>query len=257
MIRNLLTGAGLALALNACAVLQPEEKLPANPQAQGVELTKQQGGRFIAMVGPRRQHTAEFLGVSDTNYFTLRSWLDNKTQDTAHQLYIEDSYYGGPFKWDGVHDGDKKTLKFIPISRNQITCDEGCAYADEFAAELSEDYLRAHQGGFSAVFTSSDGKILPVNVPGELVTTQLAALDTVRDLAKKAAASTPEPVATAASAPSTAPATPSPAPVTAAAAASSAVPAMLSPEPAAKSAGPSSPIPAGTVVPPPPAASSK
>jgi hypothetical protein len=189
-------------------------------QAEGVELTKQQGGRFIAFVGPRRQHTQEFLGVPDTNYFALRSWYDNKTAEAAHQLYIEDSYYGGPYTWDGVHDADGKALKFIPISRNQISCEQGCAYADEFAAELPEDYLRAHQSGLALTFTASDGKNLPVAVPGDLVVEELAAVDTVRAVAAKAAAN--------ASAPAAAAAPPAPAPA--------AIPAVAP----------------GTVVPPPP-----
>jgi hypothetical protein len=182
-----------AVALGGCAILHPEEKLPPQPAAHGVELTKQQGGRFIAFVGPRRQHTETFLGVTDTNYFALRSWLDNKNGDAAHQLYVADSYYGGPFKWDGVHDADNKTLKFIPISRNQITCDLGCAYADEFAAELSEDYLRAHKNGLVLIFTASDGKALPVNVPADLVTAQLNAVDAVRSTIATAAAKPPVP----------------------------------------------------------------
>lgn len=206
MIKNIAAGASLALALGACSVLQPEEKMAPVAQAEGVELTKQQGGRFIAFVGPKRQHTQEFLGVSDTNYFALRSWYDNKTADAAHQLYIEDSYYGGPYNWDGVHDAEGKTLKFIPISRNQISCDQGCAYADEFAAELPEDYLRAHQSGLAITFTAGDGKTLPVAVPGDLVVEELAAVDTVRAVAAKAAANAPAP--STAAAPAAAPGPP-------------------------------------------------
>ncbi len=208
MIKNVAVGALLALVLGACAIIQPDEKLVPQPAAQGVELTKEQGGRFIAFVGPKRQHTEPFLGVSDTNYFALRSWLDNKTGETAHQLYVEDSYYGSPYLWNGVYDADNKKLKFIPISRNQISCDEGCAYADEFAAELPEDYLRAHQDGLIVTFTSASGKTLPVKVPADLVVEELKAVDQVRAMAAKAAAAPP--------APSPAPAAPTPpAPTTA------------------------------------------
>ena len=193
MIKNIVGSALLGLALAGCAIVHPEEKLPPQPAAQGVELTKQQGGRFIAFVGPKLQHTEMFLGVSDTNYFALRSWLDNKTGEVANQLYVEDSYYGGPFLWDGVHDADGKKLHFIPISRNQITCDLGCSYADEFAAELPEDYLRAHQGGLAVIFTASDGKTLAVTVPPNLVVAELSAVDGVRAVAAKAAANSTAP----------------------------------------------------------------
>ena len=88
--------------------------LPPPPQkAEGVEITKQQNGRFIAFVGPRLQHTEPFLGVAGTNFFALRSWLDTKTGEAAHQLYVADSYYGGPYRWDGAHGSDNKPLRFI------------------------------------------------------------------------------------------------------------------------------------------------
>ncbi|HWB51867.1 MAG TPA: hypothetical protein VG651_22355 [Stellaceae bacterium] len=191
MTARLAASALLALTLGACAYLQPEEKLPPPPQAPGVELTKMQNGRFIAFVGQPRQHTPPFLDVPDTNFAVLRSWYDNKTNQAAHQLYVEDSYYGGPFLWNGVRDADNKPLKFIPISRNQISCERGCAYADEFAAELSEDYLRAHPDGLALTFTSSDGKNLAVKMPADLVAAQLAAVDTVRGVAARDGATPP------------------------------------------------------------------
>jgi hypothetical protein len=189
MIKNL--AAAALLALGGCSVFPLEEKLPPQPAAEGVELSKEQGGRFIALVGPKLQHTEPFLGVSDTNYFALRSWLDNKTGETAHQLYVEDSYDGGPYNWNGVRDDSNQPLKFIPIGRNQITCDLGCSYADEFAAALPEDYLRAHQSGLAITFIASDGKTLAVKVPANLVTAELNAVDAVRAVAVKAASNAP------------------------------------------------------------------
>ena len=224
----------LACGLGACDVLHPEEKLAPQPTGPGVELTKQQDGRFIGFVGQKQQHTAPFLDVEETNFFTLRSWYDNKTSEAAHQLYIEDSYYGGPFSWNGVHDAEGKTLKFIPISRNQISCDQGCAYADEFAAELPESYLRAHKAGIAVTFTASNGKDLPVNVPSGLITAQLNAVDAVREIAQNTATK-----------PSGAPT-----PATSAAPPATAVP--PAPASAATTAAPA--LPPGTVVPPPPAA---
>jgi len=208
MLQKIAAGALLALAMGGCAALQSEEKLPpvAQPEAQPVQLTKQQNGRFIAFVGPRRQHTEPFLGVSDTNYFALRGWYDNKTGEVAHQLYVEDSYDGKPYLWDGAHDTDNTKLHFIPISRNEITCEGHCSYADEFAAELPEDYLRAHEKGMAIIFTTSDGKALTVAVPTELIVAELNAVESVRTVAAKAAqnSSAPAPAATTAPAPATA-----------------------------------------------------
>lgn len=235
MIKHFSAAAALALFLGGCAVVHPEEKLPPQAQAPGVELTKEQGGRFIALVSPKEQHTERFLGVDETNFFCLRSWLDNKTGETAHQLYVEDSYQGGPYLWNGVYDTADAKLKLIPISRNQITCELGCSFADEFAAELPDAYLRGHKGGFGVTFTSANGKTLAVKVPAEMVEAELNAVDAVRDVAAKASAAPPQALAT--------PAAPPP-PATAA-------PASATPASASTPA-----VPVGTVVPPPPAGKS-
>jgi hypothetical protein len=207
-----IAGAVLALALGGCAMPQPEEKLPAQPGADQVAMTKEQDGRFLAFVGPKVQHTEPFLGVDDTNYFALRSWLDTKTGEAAHQLYVEDSYYGSPYNWDGVHDDvSNQPLRFIAISRNEITCDLGCAYADEFAAALSEEVIRAHRdSGLSVTFTAKDGKRLSVTVPGRMLAEELIAVDSTRTAlaanAQKGAQAAPAPSApsAAAAAPATA-----------------------------------------------------
>jgi hypothetical protein len=180
MIRIIAAGAALALALGGCAVA-PEEKLPPQPGADKVEMTKEQGGKFLAFVGPRQLHTAPFLGVDDTNYFALRSWLDTRTGEIVHQLYVENSYYGAPYRWNGAHGADGRTLRFFPISRNEITCDNGCAYADEFAAALPDNLLRARRdGGLAVTFTAETGKVLAVNVPARIIAEELTAVDATR-----------------------------------------------------------------------------
>lgn len=205
-----------AVALAGCAAMQPEPKVAAPPSAEGIEITKQQNGRFVAFVSPRLQHTQPFLGVAGTNFFALRSWFDTKTGETAHQVYVADSYYGKPYRWEAARSSDNETLKFVPISRNEITCDNGCAYFDEFAAEVPEGVLKAHPGGLSVTFTSKEGKSLAVNVPGQLVKEELLAVDTIRTglgqvSAASAASSAPAPAAPPSPAPPS-PAPPSPAP---------------------------------------------
>jgi hypothetical protein len=209
MLKKLMAGTLLAVTLGACAAFAPEEKLPSG--ADQVELTKEQGGKFLAFVGPKLQHTQPFLGVEDTNYYCLRSWLDTRNGEVAHQLYVEDSYYGASYKWGGAHDGDNKALKFIPISRNEISCDEGCSYADEFAAALPEELLRARRDkGLTVIFTAETGKTLKVDVPARLIADELKAVDVTREALKSNAertqqgaptASAPAPPAPAASAP--------------------------------------------------------
>jgi hypothetical protein len=224
-----IAGTVLALALGGCAMVQPEEKLPAQPGADQVAMTKEQDGRFLAFVGPKVQHTEPFLGVDDTNYFALRSWLDTKTGEAAHQLYVEDSYYGGPYSWDGVHDdASNQPLRFIAISRNEITCDLGCAYADEFAAPLTEEAMRAHRDtGLSLTFTAKDGKRLSVTVPGRMLAEELIAVDSTR----AALAANAQKAAQAAPAPSAAPTAPAAPPTAATAPATALAPGTVVPAP--------------------------
>ena len=192
MIKHFIASAIVALALGGCADMHPEEKLPPQTQAPGVELTKEQNGRFIAFVSPRQQHSPPFLGVDDTNFFCLRSWLDTKSGERAYQLYVEDSYAGAERNWDAAHDAQGQKLKFILISKNEITCENGCSYAEEFAAELPEALLRASADGLSVTFTAKSGGEKTIAVSGKLIADQLAAVDAARAELPSAAAAPPK-----------------------------------------------------------------
>lgn len=168
----------LLAALAGCATLASPP--PSQPSADVVTRSAQQGGRFIALVGPQRQHDPPFLGVPGTNFYVLRSWVDTRTGERLTQLYVEDSYYGAERTYDAARDAQGQPLKFIPISRNEISCDNGCSYAEEFAAELPEALLRSHPRGLTVVFTARSGAALTIAVPGELIDKQLAAVDAAR-----------------------------------------------------------------------------
>src|SRR5580692_6564083 len=60
MSKHVVAAAILAAALGGCA-LMPNEKLAPQPGADQVEMTKEQGGKFLAFVGPKLQHTEAFL----------------------------------------------------------------------------------------------------------------------------------------------------------------------------------------------------
>src|SRR6516164_3556508 len=133
-------------ALTACA--SPD---PAHPPAAGDHGTGDAGARasddpstrFIGVIGARAQHAPPFLGVPETNFYCLRSFLDRKTGATQHQLYVSDSYFGAERHWNAARDAVGHPLRFIEIGRNEITCEEGCSYLEEFAATLPESELRA------------------------------------------------------------------------------------------------------------------
>jgi len=167
------------LALSGCGgqTAVVTSGLPANEVTRTVE----QDGRFIAFVGPRRQHAEMFLGVASTNFYALRSWIDARTGETVHQLYVSDSYAGPERKWNAARDGQGRELRFVEISRNEITCDRGCSYAEEFAAVLPEEMLQASAaGGLTVYFSAISGAQKTIVVPGELIQKQLAAVAATR-----------------------------------------------------------------------------
>jgi len=197
---------GLFAAPALLAVLSACAGLPATPAASGqlataVARSVDQGGRFIALVGPRRQHAEPFLGVAGTNFFALRSMIDTRNGETAHQLYVEDSYFGAERTWETARDSQGGKLRFIAISKNEITCDNGCSYAEEFAAVLPETLLRASPQGLAVSFAAHSGATKTVAVPGDLVLNQLTAVAEARASLPTASATPPPPPAAPASPP--------------------------------------------------------
>ncbi len=110
------------------------------------------------------------------------------------QLYVSDSYAGQPRDWNAARDAQGRPLRFIPISKNEITCQQGCSYAEEFAAVIPEAALRNATGGLTVTFTARSGAEKTIAVPAELVKAQVTGLDRVRTgLATAAAPTTPAP----------------------------------------------------------------
>jgi len=168
--------------------------LPTAQPADAVIRTQEQGRRFVTLAGPRLQHAEPFLGVEDTNFYLLRSMIDTRTGEIAHQLYVEDSYFGAERGWNAARDATGQPLRFIPIGKNEISCENGCSYAEEFAAVLPEALLRANPQGLTVVFTARSGAAKTISVPAGLVGKQLAALGEMRAaLPVAAAAASPAP----------------------------------------------------------------
>ncbi len=179
------------LALAGCTGLSGAPP-PSTPAASGVSRSTEAGGRFITFVGPRRPTGEPFLGVPGTNFAALRSSIDTKTGEVAHQLYVEDSYFGAERNWEAAADPAGQKLRFIAISKNQITCDNGCSYAEEFAVGLPEALMRAPRPqGLAISFTAHSGARQTIIVPGDLITRQLAAIDEARSTLPTASAAPP------------------------------------------------------------------
>ena len=164
--------------------------------ANAVAMSREQGGRFIALVGPRTQHEEPFLGVPSTNFFALRSWIDTRTGEVIHQLYVEDSYFGAKRTWNAA-SANGQPLRFVPITINEITCEQNCSYAEEFAAALPDPLLRASPQGLQVRFTAQTGADKLILVRGDLIQRQVAAVDEARATLPSASAATAPPPATA------------------------------------------------------------
>jgi hypothetical protein len=176
-IRRLALPALFGLAVSACAANAP----PAATEKTPVVVVREDlSPRFIEFIGPKILFAKPFLGVPDTNYFALRSWLDKETGAVAHQLYVSESYVGARRKWQGAHDAKGDVLPIVSIGSHKIACDPDCSYADDFAASLSDALLRNSREGLAVTFTAQSGNTSTIGVPAAAITVQLAILDTWR-----------------------------------------------------------------------------
>lgn len=185
----------LACLLAACAPATPPAVTSGGSGAKGVVVREDLSGRFLALIGPRVQHDPPYLGAPDTNYACLRSFVDRKNGDSAHQLYVAASY-DVKRDWSAAHDSGGQTLQFLPIGRYQIACAPGgaCAYSEEFAAKLPESELSQNPSGFSVTFTETGGSAMQtIAVSPAQIAAQLAALAEVQKTlrAVPAASATP------------------------------------------------------------------
>jgi hypothetical protein len=164
----------LAMLAGCGGMANPPSGLPNTNEVVGAS---EQGGRFLSFIGPRRQHAEPFLGVPSTNYYALRSLVDTRTGEIVHQLFVEESYFGAERNWQAARDGEGRELRFVAVSKNEITCESSCSYAEEFAAVLPEALLRGSPQGLTVTFTARSGDTKQIAVPPDLIRKQLAAVD--------------------------------------------------------------------------------
>jgi hypothetical protein len=177
-LRRRLAALLLGAALAACTPLAPPS--PPAPAAAAAKPATEPTARFIGFVGPKRQHDPPFLDVPYTNFYCLRSFLDRQTGETAHQLYVADSYFGAKRGWEAAHDTAGNALPFTPIDTHEIVCDKDCAYVEEFAAMLPAAALQASPQGLAVTFTARSGKTMTIRLSGEEIASQLAVVDDAR-----------------------------------------------------------------------------
>jgi hypothetical protein len=182
--RRRLFAASLVSALAGCAQPAP----PGATSQPGVTPHEEESPRFIGVIGSKTQHQPPFLGVPETNYYRLRSFVDRQTAETLHQLYVSDSYSGAERHWSAARDGAGRSLRFFKIDEHEIACSGGCAYLEEFAVTIPEAELRASPHGLTVVFGSSSGAEKRIIVTGAQIAAQLAAVEARRSPVQPASA---------------------------------------------------------------------
>jgi len=75
----------LGMALTSCAQLASRQP---NADAPLVEAREDSSQRFVGFIGPKAQHAPRFLDIPETNFYCLRSFVDRRTGETAHQIVI-------------------------------------------------------------------------------------------------------------------------------------------------------------------------
>ena len=167
-----------AIMLAGCASVAAQPPAAQNPNT--VQVSQQQGGKFIVLAGPKRRHGEPYLGIASTNFDLLRSFIDTRTGEVAHQLYVQDSYGGPTRHWNAARLATGQTLRFLPITVSEVTCENGCSYAEEFAAALPEQELRSNPQGITVFFKAKSGAQMAIPVSGDLIAKQLAGVDAAR-----------------------------------------------------------------------------
>lgn len=174
-VAALLGGAALA----GCGAPPPTHGLDAAASigAAAVSVREHLSGRWLVMIGPKARLAPPYLGIPETNFYCLRSFIDRRSGETADQLYVAASY-DIKRDWEAAHDGAGRALQFVPISRHPIACDGtgACSYAEEFAANLPDSELRASPEGLAVTFTDPGGADATIMVSRDQVAAQLAAL---------------------------------------------------------------------------------
>lgn len=189
-------GAGvLMLALGACAqlpgsggrTLPPPASAGAKPAAPVVRATALK--RYVEIIGPKIRYSPPFLGVKQTNYYLLRSWLARDTGRVATQIYVTDSYPGAERGFTAAYDASGQPLPFVSILRDQITCGNGCSWAEEFAATLPESVLEAGGQDYAVTFATRSGQRQTIHIAPAVLARQRAAVAAERARLRHASAS--------------------------------------------------------------------
>ena len=122
----------------------------------------------------------DYIGDDLKGAFFLRSFINKKTKDVTHQLYIYCTYHWNWRFYNSAHLSGGKALEFTEIRRD-FNCTDGiCTYYEHFGADISDEFLRKNTEGFSVKISAKSGDNAVINVKSNLVIEQLKEIDKLK-----------------------------------------------------------------------------
>lgn len=164
----------IALTVVACAPRAPQQQQP-----QALQVEDDQFSPRATFVGLEQADASTPQTVKE---WFIRSFVDKRSGEVDHQLYVHVSYVGDRRRYEIATDDHATSLPFVRIERDRGACKYGsCDYDEDFGLGLRDATLRERAGaGFQVkvVAHSSDSIILTI-APGQILP-QLAAVDAYR-----------------------------------------------------------------------------
>ncbi|MGH7125831.1 MAG: hypothetical protein ACREFI_15765, partial [Stellaceae bacterium] len=186
---NRLAAALIALAVVACAPRAAQQQ-----QQQAIQVEDDQFSPRATFIGTELVDDATRGSVKE---WFIRSFVDKRSGEVDHQLYVHVSYVGDRRRYEVATDDRATSLPFVRIERDRGACKYGnCDYDEDFGLGMRDAVLRERAGtGFQVkvVAHSGDSIILTI-APGQIVP-QLATVDAYRRAHSLTGKGEPAPVA--------------------------------------------------------------
>jgi hypothetical protein len=150
----------------------PEEQRPRpNSKETGVTVKDSEFDLQAKFEGKTQKHTD---GV-----FFIRSWVNKKTGETTHQLYIADVYTGKWKFWVLASDDQATPLKLVAISRDVESCRYGsCIYTEHIGIDIPDSALRKRSSDeYRIKIKARSGHEKIIAISQELISAQLDEID--------------------------------------------------------------------------------
>lgn len=140
----------------------------------------------ITIIGNELGRTESQEQIGSTSYknirsaFFLRSWMNKKTAQVTHQLYVTAFYRDKHWRfWGAASDDTSASLSVVKIASEASNCsDRGCFYQETFGVELTDEFLRIRRdNGFRLKLRAKSGAEDIVTVSATQIVSQLRAVD--------------------------------------------------------------------------------